>query len=108
MHNVQGYERALSIGFGLASFACGLHRGGIGGLGLATLGGLGLLRGLTGHCAVKGYLRDPNYEIHYLKSELIRLREALARLGPQDPVIEPPLGAETMVHGFDRSLLSGR
>jgi hypothetical protein len=108
MHNIQGYERALSIGFGLAGLACGLQRGGISGLGLATLGGLGLLRGLTGHCVMKGYLRNPKHEIHYLKSELVRLREALARLSPQDPMSEPPLGAETMVHGFDRSLLSGR
>ncbi len=108
MHNVQGVERTLSIGLGLAGLAYGLHRGGLGGLGLAALGGLGLLRGLSGHCVMKGYLHNPDYEIHYLKSELIRLREALARLGPQDPVIEPPLGAETMVHGFDRSLLSPR
>jgi hypothetical protein len=108
MHNVQGFERALSIGFGLAGVACGLHRGGLGGIGMAAAGGLGLLRGLTGHCMMKGYLRDPNHEIHYLKGELIRLREALARLGPQDPGSEPPLGAETMVHGFDRSLLSER
>jgi len=108
MHNVQGYERALSIGFGLAGLACGLHRGGASGIGLATLGGLGLLRGLTGHCAMKGYLHDPQHEIHYLKGELFRLREALARLGPQDPAIEPPLGADAMVSGFDRSLLNSR
>jgi hypothetical protein len=108
MHNVQGYERALSIGLGLVSLAYGLHRGDSSGFGLAALGGLGLLRGLTGHCAIKGYLHDPQRELHYLKAEAMRLREAVARLGPQDPVGEPPLGADTMVHGFDRSLLNAR
>lgn len=108
MQNVHGYERALSIGLGLAGLACGLHRGGASGIGLAALGGLGLLRGLSSHCVMKGYLHNPHYEIYYLKGELIRLREAIARLGPQDPVVEPPLGADTMVHGFDRSLLNPR
>jgi len=108
MHNVQGFERALSIGFGLAGVACGLHRGGLGGIGLAAAGGLGLLRGLSGHCVMKGYLQDPQQELHYLRGELLRLREAVARLGPQDPVVEPPLGADTMVHGFDRSLVGSR
>lgn len=108
MHNVQGYERALSIGLGLASLAYGLHRGDGAGFGLAAVGGMGLLRGLTGHCAVKGYLNDPEQELHFLRAELMRLRESVARLGPQDPVVEPPLGADTMVHGFDRSLLGSR
>ncbi|WP_220813096.1 YgaP-like transmembrane domain [Pseudomonas paralcaligenes] len=108
MHNVHGYERTLSIGLGLAGLVYGLHRADACGFGLAALGGLGLLRGLTGHCAVKGYLHDPQQELHYLKAEMLRLREAIARLGPQNPEEEPPLGADTMVHGFDRSLLNPR
>ncbi|TBU86705.1 YgaP-like transmembrane domain [Phytopseudomonas dryadis] len=56
--NVQGWERALSIGSGIAMARTGLKRGGVIGLCRAAFGGLLLARGLSGHCRVKRVLDD--------------------------------------------------
>lgn len=56
--NVQGWERALSIGSGIAMARGGLKRGGVFGLARAAFGGLLVARGLSGHCKLKGLMED--------------------------------------------------
>ncbi|NQD79618.1 DUF2892 domain-containing protein [Pseudomonas seleniipraecipitans] len=56
--NVQGWERALSIGSGIAMARGGLKRGGVIGLARAAFGGLLVARGLSGHCKLKGLMED--------------------------------------------------
>lgn len=56
--NVQGWERALSIGSGIAMARGGLKRGGVIGLARAAFGGLLVARGLSGHCKLKGLMDD--------------------------------------------------
>lgn len=79
-HNLNGWERALSIGAGLVMTTRGLRRGGIGGIYRAGLGGLLVLRGLRGHCSVKGFTQDPAEEIRFLSAELRRASNALSQL----------------------------
>lgn len=54
--NVHGWERTASIGGGLLLIARGLRRGGLSGLINLGLGGMGIWRGVTGHCEVKRVL----------------------------------------------------
>lgn len=51
--NVHGWERTASIGGGLLLIASGLRKGGLFGLINLGMGGMGVLRGITGHCEVK-------------------------------------------------------
>ena len=55
-HNVEGAERTLSVVGGLALVGCGLRHGGLSGLLQIALGGMALLRGTIGHCALKQQL----------------------------------------------------
>ncbi|MBU1332128.1 MAG: DUF2892 domain-containing protein [Gammaproteobacteria bacterium] len=57
-HNVHGIERAASIGGGLLLIAKGLSHGGLSGLLKIGLGGMGLMRGFTGHCEAKRVLQQ--------------------------------------------------
>lgn len=52
-HNVEGMERTLSVAGGLALIGCGLRHGGLSGLVQIGIGGMALLRGVTGHCDLK-------------------------------------------------------
>lgn len=54
--NVYGWERTASIGGGLLLIARGLRKGGLFGLINLGLGGMGVWRGVTGHCEVKRVL----------------------------------------------------
>jgi uncharacterized membrane protein len=54
--NVQGWERGASIGGGLLLIAKGLRKGGLLGLASLALGGLGVVRGVTGRCEAKRVL----------------------------------------------------
>lgn len=56
--NVQGWERALSIGSGIAMARGGLKRGGVIGLFRAAFGGMLVARGLSGHCKLKSIMDD--------------------------------------------------
>lgn len=56
--NVQGWERALSIGSGIAMARGGLKRGGVIGLFRAAFGGMLVVRGLSGHCKLKSIMDD--------------------------------------------------
>ncbi|MBU1332127.1 MAG: DUF2892 domain-containing protein [Gammaproteobacteria bacterium] len=79
-HNVQGWERTLSVGLGLALMGVGLARGGLFGLCKTTIGGAMLARGLSGHCSVKSLLNDPQAEMNYLKDELQAAKDKLSGL----------------------------
>jgi hypothetical protein len=54
--NVHGWERGASLAAGLVLLGKGARRGGLGGLLAAALGGLAILRGLTGRCEAKRLL----------------------------------------------------
>ena len=54
--NVQGWERSASIAGGLLLIARGLRKGGLLGALDLGLGGLGLVRGVTGRCEIKRVL----------------------------------------------------
>jgi uncharacterized membrane protein len=50
--NISGFERKASLLAGSGLLLFGVKRGSLGGLGLATLGGLMAYRGVSGHCSV--------------------------------------------------------
>lgn len=77
INNVHGIERALSIAAGLTTIAAGVRRGGTLGVVRALGGVLILQRGLSGHCAVKGLIMDPEAEIDCLRQRIAKLRAAL-------------------------------
>ncbi|BBP83901.1 MULTISPECIES: DUF2892 domain-containing protein [Pseudomonas] len=79
-HNVHGVERALSVAAGVLSIASGVYRGGAPGV-IKALGGAALLlRGVSGHCSVKGLVIDPETELEYLRQRVAALRAALPRI----------------------------
>ncbi len=79
-HNVHRLERAVSLATGATAIVAGVCQGGTSGV-LKALGGAALLqRGLTGHCVVKGMIRDPRREIECLRECVADLRAALPRL----------------------------
>lgn len=73
--NVRGWERLLSIGGGLLLAALGASKRGQSGNRQLSVGGLLLLRGLSGHCSVKSAVDDPLEEIRYLRARVQRLQE---------------------------------
>jgi len=73
--NVRGWERLLSIGGGLLFAALGAGKQGQQGNRQLSVGGLLLLRGLSGHCSVKSAVDDPLEEIRYLRARVQRLQE---------------------------------
>nr|WP_288354873.1 YgaP-like transmembrane domain [uncultured Pseudomonas sp.] len=73
--NVRGWERLLSIGGGLLLAAIGASKQGERGNRQLSVGGLLLLRGLSGHCSVKSAVDDPLSEIRYLRARVQRLQE---------------------------------
>lgn len=74
--NVQGWERALSIGSGIAMARGGLKRGGVIGLARAAFGGLLVARGLSGHCKLKGLMEDARS----MRPDVDRIAEKVTRL----------------------------
>lgn len=74
--NVQGWERALSIGSGIAMARGGLKRGGALGLARAAFGGLLVARGLSGHCRLKGFVEDARS----MRPDVDRIAETVTRL----------------------------
>ncbi|TBU93975.1 hypothetical protein DNK44_09885 [Pseudomonas dryadis] len=88
--NVRGWERLLSIGGGLLFAALGASQEGRRGNRQLSLGGLLLLRGLSGHCSVKSAVDDPLEEIRYLRARIQRAQELLMML---EEVVDPPAAA---------------
>ncbi|SDK75586.1 YgaP-like transmembrane domain [Pseudomonas indica] len=62
--NVHGWERTASIAGGLVLLGKGLRKGGIVGMVQAAMGGMTLLRGLTGRCAVKRAISEARDHLH--------------------------------------------
>ncbi|QJD57825.1 DUF2892 domain-containing protein [Pseudomonas sp. gcc21] len=54
--NVQGWERAASVAGGLMLLKRGMRTGGVGSVLELALGGMALLRGVTGQCKMKRQL----------------------------------------------------
>lgn len=95
--NLNGPEQALSIAAGLACIGLGLSRGGVLGVLKAGFGSQLVWRGLSGHCSMKGLMRDPAGELRYWRDELQRARETLASLADRHGIrlAEPaPEGVE--------------
>lgn len=89
--NVYGWERAASIGGGLLLVVKGLRRGGLFGLINVGLGGMGLLRGLSGHCEAKRVLeRAFNTPVR----QQDRLRTDSTPIPNWDMEAGPPAGAD--------------
>ncbi|MDU9412800.1 DUF2892 domain-containing protein [Pseudomonas sp. zfem005] len=76
-HNVEGWERFLSIAGGLVMVGTGLRQGGLVGWLRAGTGGVVLARGLTGQCPAKRVIAERRDEIEALKA---RIEEAAAKL----------------------------
>ena len=55
--NVGDLERAFSIAGGLSLGVLGMKKGFVAGMALAALGGALVVRGATGHCALKAALK---------------------------------------------------
>ena len=56
--NVHGWERAASLAGGLVLMGKGLRRGGLFGMAELAMGGMALLRGISGRCEAKRMLSD--------------------------------------------------
>ncbi|MBV7562157.1 YgaP-like transmembrane domain [Pseudomonas sp. sia0905] len=74
--NVQGWERALSIGSGIAMARGGLKRGGVLGLVRAAFGGMLVARGLSGHCRLKSIMEDARS----MRPEVDRITDTVSHL----------------------------
>jgi uncharacterized membrane protein len=59
--NVHGWERAVSVAGGLVLVGKGLRRGGVLGLFGMVMGGLALVRGMSGRCEFKRALQQRRY-----------------------------------------------
>lgn len=74
--NVQGWERALSIGSGIAMARGGLKRGGVLGLMRAAFGGMLVARGLSGHCRLKSIMEDARS----MRPDVDRITDTVTRI----------------------------
>ncbi|SHM16615.1 YgaP-like transmembrane domain [Phytopseudomonas punonensis] len=74
--NVQGWERALSIGSGIAMARGGLKRGGVLGLVRAAFGGMLVARGLSGHCRLKSIMEDARS----MRPDVDRISDTVSRI----------------------------
>lgn len=72
-------ERGLSLAAGTAIVANGLRRGGLGGLVQIVAGAYGVLRGATGHCALKQALTPTPFEQRFSAEHDWPISEALSR-----------------------------
>ncbi|OEC53531.1 DUF2892 domain-containing protein [Pseudomonas sp. ENNP23] len=75
--NVQGWERMLCIGTGVAMLGSGVHRGGPAGWLRAALGAVVLARGLSGRCPAKRVIVERRSELEALRA---RIEEAAGKL----------------------------
>lgn len=72
-------ERGLSLTAGTALVTNGLRRGGLGGLVQIVAGAYGVLRGATGHCALKQALTPTPFEQRFSAEHDWPISEALSR-----------------------------
>jgi uncharacterized membrane protein len=77
--NLGSSERALSIAIGVTLLANGFRTGGVGGILQVSLGALGLIRGASGHCAVKKALTHTPFEEAFQQEHGWKNSEAVSR-----------------------------
>ncbi|KAB0548672.1 DUF2892 domain-containing protein [Pseudomonas argentinensis] len=104
--NVRGWERLLSLGGGVLLAILGASKQGEQGRRQLGVGGLLLMRGLSGHCSVKSAMDDPLAEIRYLRARVQRLQELVlmaeevadrTRSAPVPPVPVAPVDIVTPI-----------
>lgn len=104
--NVRGWERLLSLGGGVLLAVLGASKQGEQGRRQLGVGGLLLMRGLSGHCSVKSAMDDPLAEIRYLRARVQRLQELVlmaeevadrTRSAPVPPVPAAPVDIVTPI-----------
>lgn len=78
--NVQGWERIGSLAGGVLMMGKGLRRGGIFGLIQVAIGGVALVRGITGHSSAKDLLEKSRRDMTNARSKIERTGEELSRL----------------------------
>jgi len=79
-HNVQGWERAGSVATGVVLVGKGVRRGGVFGLIQIALGGVALMRGLSGHSATKSLIAQSRQEFDGVRAKIERAGEELSKL----------------------------
>jgi uncharacterized membrane protein len=78
--NVLGWERIGSLAGGVVMMGKGLRRGGIFGLIQVAIGGVALVRGITGHSSAKDLLEKSRRDMTDARSRIERTGEELSRL----------------------------
>ncbi|NVZ68502.1 YgaP family membrane protein [Pseudomonas costantinii] len=78
--NVQGWERIGSVAGGVMMVGKGLRRGGIFGLIQVAIGGMALVRGVTGHSSLKDKLDQGRQEMNSVRTKIERAGEELKNL----------------------------
>jgi uncharacterized membrane protein len=78
--NVHGWERIGSVAGGVMMLGKGLRRGGIFGLIQVAIGGVALVRGVTGHSSFKDKLEQGRHEMNSVRTKIERAGEELKNL----------------------------
>ncbi|UVJ45246.1 DUF2892 domain-containing protein [Pseudomonas sp. LS1212] len=79
-HNVQGWERAGSVAGGVIMVGKGLRRGGLFGMIQVAIGGVALVRGITGHSSAKSLLERGRRDIDNVRARIERAGDELKAL----------------------------
>ncbi|KTC25707.1 hypothetical protein AO391_05650 [Pseudomonas marginalis ICMP 9505] len=78
--NVHGWERIGSVAGGVMLVGKGLRRGGIFGLIQVAIGGVALVRGVTGHSSLKDKLEEGRQEMNTVRTKIERAGQELKNL----------------------------
>lgn len=78
--NVHGWERIGSVAGGVMMVGKGLRRGGIFGLIQVAIGGVALVRGVTGHSSLKDKLAQGRQEMNTVRTKIERAGAELQNL----------------------------
>ena len=78
--NVHGWERIASVAGGAMMVGKGLRRGGIFGLIQVAIGGVALVRGVTGHSSLKDKLAQGRQEMNTVRTKIERAGAELQNL----------------------------
>ncbi|KTC62670.1 hypothetical protein AO262_19005 [Pseudomonas fluorescens ABAC62] len=78
--NVHGWERIGSVAGGVMMVGKGLRRGGIFGLIQVAIGGVALVRGVTGHSSFKDKLEQGRQEMNTVRTKIERAGAELKNL----------------------------
>ncbi|WP_248752941.1 DUF2892 domain-containing protein [Pseudomonas sp. MWU15-20650] len=78
--NVHGWERIGSVAGGVMMVGKGLRRGGLFGLIQVAIGGVALVRGVTGHSSLKDKLEQGRQEMNSVRTKIERAGAELKNL----------------------------